>query len=79
MKKPSPYLLGKPLFYTSLVIIVLVTTVVYLSGLPVQRSIEANLYLSLSILSFVFFALLFVGLYKGYQIVDNYNHLWKIR
>ncbi|UII26142.1 hypothetical protein LVD15_23020 [Fulvivirga maritima] len=72
MNKDMLVLKGKTVFIATLVIIGLTILTVYSSGINYNRSLSANLYISLSVISAVIFTFLSIALYKGTQLVNDY-------
>ncbi|MFK7936292.1 MAG: hypothetical protein AB8G22_22450 [Saprospiraceae bacterium] len=72
MKAKHTYLKGKSIFTVSLIVIGVTVLTVYLSGINYNRTVTANLYLSLSIIAACLFLFLSYGLYRGVELVDNF-------
>ncbi|MBL7471523.1 hypothetical protein [Robertkochia sediminum] len=72
MKINRTYLKGKSIFIISLIVIAITILTVYITGINYNRSLTANLYISLSIIASVLFLFITYGLYKGIGLVDNY-------
>ncbi|MEM6687557.1 MAG: hypothetical protein AAF617_17400, partial [Bacteroidota bacterium] len=65
MKPSKTYLKGTSVFIVSLIVVVITTLTVYLSGIHYHRSITNNFYISLGIIAIALFSFLTYGLYKG--------------
>ncbi len=72
LKAKQTYLKGKSIFIVSLLIIVVTTITVYLSGENYNRTITSNFYLSLTIIGITLFLFMTYGLYKGAGLTDNF-------
>jgi len=72
-KLRSDYLNGKSIFIVSLLVIVLTTTTVYISGIGSSRELYKNWYFTVSIISFVLFLFMGYLLYYGIDLNDNYS------
>lgn len=72
MKAEKTYLKGKSVFIVSLLVIGITILTVYLTGENYNRTITANLYLSLSIIGTTLFLFMTYGLYYGIGLKDNF-------
>ena len=72
MKAKQTYLKGKSVFIVSLLVIGITILTVYLTGENYNRTINSNLYLSLSIIGTSLFFFMTYGLYKGIGLIDNF-------
>lgn len=72
MKAKQTYLKGKSVFIVSLFVIGITILTVYLNGENYNRTVTANLYLSLSIIGLALFLFITYGLYKGVALTDNF-------
>lgn len=72
MKAKQTYLKGKSVFIVSFLVIGITILTVYLTGENYNRTIEANLYLSLTIIGTNLFLFMTYGLYKGIGLTDNF-------
>jgi hypothetical protein len=72
LKIKQPYLKGKSVFAVSLFVIAITILTVYLTGIHYNRSITANLYLSLAIIATALFLFITYGLYYGIKLIDNF-------
>lgn len=72
MKPKKTYLKGKSVFIVSLVVIGITILTVYLIGENYNRTVTANLYISLSIIGTALFLFMTYGLYKGIGLTDNF-------
>ena len=61
----------KSVFIVTIIVIVLTILSIWLFGLGQHRTIFENSLLSTSILSFVFFLFITIGLYKGIKLKDD--------
>jgi len=78
IKTTRKLLFGKTLFIAFAVTIIITILLVYLTGLQSHRAIMDNALISFSILAFCFFLFLFIGLYNGLNVIDNYSHKLEI-
>ncbi len=62
-------------FVATLVVIGAMVLIVYIAGLHQHRSLYFNAILSTSILSFIFFLFITIGLYRGWKLKDNVGNL----
>jgi len=72
LKAKQTYLKGKSVFIVSFLVIGITILTVYLTGENYNRTIEANLYLSLTIIGTNLFLFMTYGLYKGIGLTDNF-------
>ena len=72
MKENRLILNGKTIFLIALVAVVLTLLTVYLTGINYNRSITANLYISLGLISTSLFLFLTYALYRGTKLINNY-------
>ncbi len=72
MKANKTYLKGKSVFIVSLLVIGITILTIYLTSENYNRTISANLYLSLSVIGISLFLFMTYGLYKGIGITDNF-------
>ena len=72
MKAEKTYLKGKSIFIVSLLVIGVTILTVYLTGENYNRTVTANLYLSLSIIGTTLFLFMTYGLYYGIGLKDNF-------
>ncbi|CAM1365338.1 hypothetical protein [Tenacibaculum xiamenense] len=72
MKTKQTYLKGKSVFIVSLLVIGITILTVYLTGINYNRTVNSNLYLSLSIIGAALFLFMTYGLYNGITIKNNF-------
>lgn len=72
MKAKETYLKAKSIFIISLIVIGITIITVYLSGINYNRTVTANLYLSLGIIGICLFLFMSYGLYKGIGLIDDF-------
>lgn len=72
MKTTKTYLKGGAIFLVSLIVILVTTLTVYFTGIHSHRSITYNFYISLGIIGFLLFGLLFFGLYRGVSVLNTF-------
>ncbi len=75
--KNSIFIDSKVLFILFLVTIIVVSITVFVTGIDIKRSIYFNTFITISILSFCFFAFLFISLYFGIRIKETVGNLSK--
>lgn len=64
---------AKTAFYLFLFTMAVVIVLVWLTGMNIHRTLIANSFYSLSIITFLFFAFVTTGLFKGIGLKDNYE------
>ncbi len=79
MKAKQTYLKGQSVFIVSLLVIVITALSVYWAGINYNRSLTANLYLSLGIIATALFLFMTYGLYKGIGLIDNFPEFRKFK
>lgn len=72
MKPAQTYLKGRSVFTVSLIVIVVTSLTVYITGIDYNRSLTTNLYISLGIIAAALFLFMTYSLYKGVGLIDNY-------
>lgn len=72
MEKNRLILKGKTVFVLALIAIGLTALTVYLTGINYNRSVTANLYISLGFISTSLFLFLCYSLYRGTRLINNY-------
>ena len=72
MKENKLILKGRTVFIIALITIGLTFLTVYLSGVNFNRSLSANLFISLGIIATFFFVFLVYGLYRGTRLLGNF-------
>ncbi|MBB6330404.1 small-conductance mechanosensitive channel [Chryseobacterium sediminis] len=76
MKLPrKTFLETKYLFFSTLVIIIIVILSIWLSGKSGHRSLFQNSILSTSVLGGVFFLFISIGMYSGLKLKDNVGNI----
>ena len=78
MKTLRKLFYGKSVLISTILTVVITMTIVFLTGISDHRSIQSNALLSLSILSVILILFLFVGLFYGLNVVDDYSHRLQI-
>jgi hypothetical protein len=66
---------GKTAFYLFIPTVAIVVLTVWITGLDIKRTITVNAFYSLSILTFLFFAFVTIGLYRGVGITDDFGNI----
>lgn len=79
MKSRKTYLKAKSVFIVSLIVIGLTISIVYLTGLKFDRTIESNSYYSLTIIGLSLVMFMTYGLYNGIDLLNNYPVFKKYR
>ncbi|MGI9532962.1 hypothetical protein [Lutimonas sp.] len=79
MKSRKTYLKAKSVFIVSLIVIGLTISIVYLTGLKFDRTIELNSYYSLTIIGLSLVMFMTYGLYNGIDLLNNYPVFKKYR
>jgi len=79
LKAQKTYLRGKSVFKISILVIVITFITVYLTGENYNRTVTANLYLSLSIIGTALFLFMTYGLYKGIGLEDDFPKFKKFK
>ena len=74
MKRPRIFIKGKTALVVLLIAILATVLIVFLTGLPSQRTVLENSIVSVSILALLFFIFVGVGLYKDLHIHDDLSH-----
>jgi len=72
LKASKTYLKGKSVFVVSIIVIVITTLTVYITGINYHRSVSENLLISLSIIAAALFLFMSYGLFKGIGLVNNF-------
>lgn len=78
MKNSRKLLYGKTLFLAAIPTLIIVTLLVYLTGLESHRSIIDNSLISSTIIATTFFTFITIGLYNGLNVIDNYSNKLKL-
>jgi len=79
LKSRKTYLKAKSVFIVSLIVIGLTISIVYLTGLKFDRTIESNSYYSLTIIGLSLVMFMTYGLYNGIDLLNNYPVFKKYR
>ena len=74
MKQPRLFVRGKTAVIVLLIAVLATVLIVFLTGLPSQRTVLANSFVSVSILALLFFSFVGIGLYRGLHIHDDLSH-----
>jgi hypothetical protein len=72
LEAKKTYLKGKSIFIVSLLVVGITALTVYLTGTNYDRTITANLYLSLGITGTALFLFMAYGLFTGVGLQDNF-------
>lgn len=62
---------SRTVFFSTLIVVVTIMLLVYLTGLENHRSLYLNSLITTTILSFIFFCFITTGLYRGWKLKDT--------
>src|SRR5690349_19089119 len=66
---------GKTAFYLFIITCIIVIATIWITGLDIHRTVSNNAFYSLTIITFIFFAFVTFGLYRGIGLTDNFGSI----